>query len=252
MTEVATKHPYGWHPSLPDLNDIFHAFHTLDVANLPQQVDLRPGCSPILDQGPLGSCTSHMAVEAMWFLEKRQGKMPVLGSPLFHYFVERFIKSEDTGSTIRRAVQVLRQHGVCPESEWPYDPSKFAIKPPQQCYDDAKKEEALVDRRVLQRIDQIQACLASGYPMLFGFTVYESFESDEVARTGIVPMPQKGEQVLGGHAVLAVGYDTSKNVVYVQNSWGPDWGDKGFFYMPFDYIVNPNLASDLWMITSVE
>jgi C1A family cysteine protease len=94
----------------------------------------------------------------------------------------------------------------------------------------------------------MKACLASGYPFIFGFTVYDSFESDAVAKTGIVPMPSKTELVLGGHAVMAVGYDDSKKWFIVRNSWGEDWGDKGYFYIPYDYLTNKNLASDFWTI----
>jgi C1A family cysteine protease len=104
---------------------------------------------------------------------------------------------------------------------------------------------------VAQNLVQMQGCLASGYPFVFGFTVYDSFESDAVAQTGNVPMPIPAENVLGGHAVLAVGYDNTKRVFIVRNSWGPDWGAKGYCYMPYEYLLTPSYSSDFWTIRSV-
>ena len=90
--------------------------------------------------------------------------------------------------------------------------------------------------------------MAGGYPFEFGFTVYESFESQEVAQTGVVPMPQQTEKVLGGHAVMAVGYDDAQQRIIVRNSWGTSWGQQGYFTMPYAYLTNHQLSSDFWTI----
>jgi C1A family cysteine protease len=153
---------------------------------------------------------------------------------------------------IRDGIKSVAKQGVCPETEWAYDISKFADQPPQQCYTDAIKYEALSYQKIRPySLAQIQSCLAAGYPIIFGFLVYESFESDQVASTGIVPMPRHGEQELGGHCVVAVGYNTSKRVVYGRNSWSDKWGQDGYFEMPFSYFTHSGLTSDLWTIRTV-
>ena len=140
--------------------------------------------------------------------------------------------------------------GAPPETDWTYDIRKFAEKPPAQAYTDAKQDLVSSYARVPHVLQQMQGCLASGYPFVFGFTVYESFESENVAKTGIVPMPGSGEGVVGGHCVVAVGYDDAKRVFIVRNSWGTKWGIKGYCMMPYEYLVRP-LSSDFWTIRSV-
>jgi C1A family cysteine protease len=148
---------------------------------------------------------------------------------------------------IRDGIKTLKKQGVCSETHWPYIISKFTIKPSPKCYKEAMKRQITSYHRILT-LDDMRACLADGFPFVFGFTVYESFESQEVASTGFVQMPQFNERVLGGHAVLAVGYDDAQRRFIVRNSWGTDWGQKGYFTMPYEYLANRNLADDLWTI----
>jgi C1A family cysteine protease len=176
-------------------------------------------------------------------------------SRLFLYYNERVMQgtvNSDSGAYIRDGIKSLNKSGICPEKEWPYIISKFADKPPKKCYDDALKATIKSYQRLTNtNLTQLQSCLSQGFPFVFGFTVYESFESQQVARTGIMPMPKPQEKVLGGHAVMAVGYDDSKQAVLVRNSWGTDWGIRGYFYMPYGYITNANLCDDFWTIRIV-
>ena len=146
----------------------------------------------------------------------------------------------------------VHKQGVCPEALWQYDTSKFASKPTAKCYSTALKNETLSYHRVSQTSEQMRGCLAEGYPFVFGFSVYESFESPQVAASGILPMPAPNEKMIGGHAVMAAGYDDSKKCFIIRNSWGAGWGMQGYFFMPYEYITNSNLADDFWTIRMVE
>jgi C1A family cysteine protease len=153
---------------------------------------------------------------------------------------------------IRDGVKSVGTQGNCPEAHWPYDIAKFRDKPPAKCYTEAVKHKAVLYKRLLHDLNQLKGCLASGYPFVFGFTVYESFESQQVAQTGQVPMPTSHEKVLGGHAVLAVGYDDAQQRFIVRNSWGTHWGMQGYFTMPYLYLLNSHLSDDFWTITVVK
>jgi C1A family cysteine protease len=241
---------YGWSPDLPDYRDQLFSESLKAPVTLPASVDLRPNCSPVEDQGDLGACTAHAIVGAVEFLEIKDKHPDVRMSRLFVYYNERALEGTvktDSGAQLRDGIKTLNKQGVCAETLWPYNISKFTQKPPSKCYTAAKLHEAVTYKRLITLSDMKQ-CLAAGYPFIFGFTVYESFESDEVAQTGIVPMPGPNEQVLGGHAVLAVGYDDATSRVLVKNSWSINWGIKGYFTMPYAYISNNNLADDLWTV----
>ena len=175
-------------------------------------------------------------------------------SRLFIYYNERVMEgtvSQDSGAQIRDGVKSVATLGAPPETDWPYDIAKFAQKPPPKAYSDAKQDLVTAYSRVTQDLLQMQGCLADGYPFVFGFTVYESFESDAVAQTGVVPMPASGEKVVGGHCVVAVGYDDSQRRFIIRNSWGTGWGMKGYCTMPYEYLLNSHLANDFWTIRSV-
>jgi C1A family cysteine protease len=252
-----TKH-YGWNPDLPDHRDMQYSVvrRAALAAAVPNSVDLRAQCPPVYDQGQLGSCTANAIAGAFQF-ELMKQKLPSFNpSRLFIYYNERVLEGHpktDSGAQIRDGVKSVATQGVCDETVWPYVISKFAAKPVKKLYTLALKNQALQYTRLNNTvINELKTCLASGSPFVFGFTVYQSFEGDVVAKTGIVPMPAKNESVVGGHAVMAVGYDDSKNAFIVRNSWGNSWGLKGYFYMPYAYITDNNLADDFWTITSVE
>jgi len=241
---------YGWIPDLPDGRDYLFGARRAIPATLPASVDLRPLCSPVEDQGQLGSCTANALAGALEFLEMKD-KVPFEDlSRLFIYYnerVEEHTVKTDSGAMIRDGIKTLAAQGVCGEKLWPYTISKFAVKPPPACYTQAVKHEITSYERI-QTLDEMRACLASGFPFVFGFTVYESFESGQVAQTGIVPMPGATERTLGGHAVCAVGYEDGEQRFLVRNSWGPGWGIKGYFTMPYAYLQNRNLSDDFWTI----
>jgi C1A family cysteine protease len=250
------KHSYGWVPDVPDHRDFLYAAPVEMIAALPTNVDLRPGCPTVYDQGKLGSCTANAIGAALEFEQKKQGMKSFTPSRLFIYYNERVIENtvnSDSGAQIRDGIKTVASIGACPElPDWPYDIGKFAVKPPDvPAYKDAPLGKALQYNRVPQMLNQMKGCLASGYPFVFGFTVYEGFESDQVAKTGVVPMPAAGEAVLGGHAVMAVGYDDSTQRFIVRNSWSSAWGMNGYFTMPYAYPTDSNLAEDFWTISLV-
>jgi len=218
----------------------------------PNLVDLRNYCSPIENQGSLGSCTGQSIAGAIELLNKRGGKHNDV-SRLFIYYYERLILGTvnyDSGAYIRDGIKATNKYGASLESLWPHDIRKFRQEPITEAKNDA------LNRKVTryERVNDFNGCidaLTNGYPIIMGFYVYDSFMSKNVARTGIMPYPNtKREKLLGGHAVLLVGYDKRKKVFIARNSWGTNWGDKGYFYMPFD-IVKPNMSSDYWIIKSV-
>ena len=252
---MATR-KYGWIRDLPDQRDrkFKLALDASAAVALPSSVDLRPQCPPVYDQGELGSCTANAIAAALEFDAARQGLTVSTPSRLFIYYNERAMEGtvgSDSGAQIRDGIKSVAQWGDCPETEWPYDVSQFAVEPPQSCYDDAAKHLALVYESVNQDLNDLRGCLAAGFPFVFGFTAYASLESDYVARTGQVPMPHWFERAIGGHAVMAVGYDDASSTLTVRNSWGPGWGDGGYFYFPYAYMTS-SLSSDFWTIRTVE
>ncbi|CAE7858814.1 unnamed protein product [Symbiodinium microadriaticum] len=228
-------------------------------------VDLRPmnGGFPIFNQGHLGSCTANALAAAFHFtlhkmeVENHKDFADFTPSRLFIYYNERLVEgsvNQDAGAMIRDGIKTMSKVGVCPESVWKYDdgPTFFKQEPNQQAYDIAQKCRVMGYARVAQDLSQFKMCIKSGYPFVFGFAVLSSFQTAEVARTGKMVMPQATDQQLGGHAVCAVGYDDFQQCFIVRNSWGEGWGDKGYFYMPYEYICHPSLASDFWAINWVE
>ena len=241
---------YGWIPDLPDQRDYLYSTRFRIPPELPEHVDLRPFCSRVENQGALGSCTAQALTGAMEVLEKKDAVPFQDLSRLFLYYNERVIIGTvgyDSGATLRDGIKSLAREGVCAERRWPYVIARFKKKPGAVCYREAADHQITSYHRMLA-LDEMQACLAEGFPFVFGFAVYESFESTEVTRTGVVQMPEKAERVLGGHAVLAVGYSMPDKRFLVRNSWGTRWGQRGYFTMPFAYLEDRSLSDDFWTI----
>jgi C1A family cysteine protease len=223
------------------------------AAALPAAVDLRPKCPPVYDQGSLGSCTANALVGAVQF-----DAPSFLGSRLFLYYQERAADGDvgaDGGSTLSRGVAVLEAGGVCAEALWPYDAANFAVAPPAAAVADAAAHRLLEAHHVPQTLEGMKGALAAGFPFVMGILVFASFESAAVAATGVVPMPAPGEACLGGHAVMCVGYDDAAagggGAWICRNSWSAGWGDAGYFHLPYAYMTDANLTSDLWALTKV-
>lgn len=249
---------YGWKIDSLDNRDKYYEPVTsfLNTSyNNTEFVDLRKNCPGIYNQQELGSCTANAIAAAYEFDEIKQNENNIfIPSRLFIYFNERNMEntvSSDSGASIRDGIKSINKYGVCTEQLWPYDISKFTEKPTDECYTEAKKHISVKYHRINQNLDDFKSCLKEGYPFVFGFVVYDSFETEEVAQTGKMIMPSQSETPLGGHAVMAVGYNETDEVFIVRNSWGPEWGDKGYFYMPYEYMTNIDLCSDFWTVRKV-
>jgi C1A family cysteine protease len=236
------KRIYRIIPDPPDGRDFFYRISR--VSALPPVSDLRPRCTPVEDQGQLGSCTGNAIVGALECIESKKIDL----SRLFVYFNEREVEgtiNEDAGAIIRDGIKSIARQGVCTEKLWPYDISRFKERPSPPCYTDALKRKISRYERIVD-IDGMRDCLAKGSPVVFGIKIFSSFEGESVSRTGVVPMPRWWERTLGGHALCAVGYSDSKQWLIVRNSWGEGWGDKGYCYIPYKYMQK--YASDIWRI----
>jgi C1A family cysteine protease len=243
------KYSLIWKADKPDNRDYRYQ---VSAKLSPNSVDLRRYCSSIENQGNLGSCTGQAVAGAIELLNKRNGK-PTDVSRLFIYYYERLILGTvnyDSGAYIRDGIKATNHYGVSLESYWPYNIKKFRQEPITEAKNDALNRKVTLYERVADFNGCIDA-LSNGYPVIIGFDVYTSFMSATVTRTGNMPYPNtKREKLLGGHAVLLVGYDKTKKVFIVRNSWGTSWGDRGYFYMPFN-VINPNMSDDYWIIKSV-
>jgi C1A family cysteine protease len=246
---------FGWIPDLPDQRDFLYAAPAPFQTNFPPSIDLSHKCPPVYDQGALGSCTANAIAGAIEFDQKKAKQPEFTPSRLFIYYNERAIEgtiNSDSGAQIRDGIKCVASLGAPPETDCPYNIAAFTQKPSDKAFKDAKKHLVVLYQRLIQEINTLKGCLASGFPFVFGFTCYESLESEAVAKSGILPMPKSGEKVIGGHAVLCVGYDDKSQQFVVRNSWGEGWGSKGYFKMPYAYLTSHRLAADLWTIRSVQ
>jgi C1A family cysteine protease len=253
------RHYGGWLAQRPDHRD--HEFlPSVPRQAIPPELELEIAGIPVLDQGQQGSCTGHGSAGIVMFDQKKQGEPVVVPSREFIYWNARNIEGtpdQDSGAQVRDVVKVIAGMGAPPDSDFPYNDQVYSVRPPAQAYTDALRQEALVYEAV--RYPHLNQALASGFPFVFGFTVYESFESAQVEQTGIVPIPQPGEQVLGGHCVWCWGYNTRYSGQTgripprhkaCRNSWNSAWGDYGDFYLPQAY-WDMGLCSDHWVIRRI-
>ncbi len=254
MTQTNNRN-YGWRPDLPDHRDRVFSAPVAQPQSLPAKVDLTALCPPVYDQGQLGSCTANAIAGAIEFEQRKQNILRFAPSRLFIYYNERAMEGttgSDSGAMLRDGMRCINVKGACSETLWPYNESEVLNQPPQGCYQAALIHRSLHYAHVPQTVEYMKTCLAAGFPFVFGFSVFDSFESNQVAQTGIVPMPDPSESMIGGHAVLAVGYDETTQRFLVRNSWGPSWGINGYFTIPYAYLSSRNLASDLWTLRVIE
>lgn len=254
MSEKLSKGK-GWRPDLPDARD-----HVLELAlaHWPATVRLDETANMplIADQGQLGSCTAFGSLRCFDFAQHVETGNFMNGSHLFQYYNTRSLEGtegSDAGGTIRDAMKALAKYGVCPETEWPYVIHRYKREPLPKCYNDAMAHESVEYLRVSRK--QIPKAIAAGFPVVFGCVLYESFESPGPRKGNkfVMPIPNPHtEAALGGHCMVVVGYDAPRNLFRVANSWGTDWGDKGYFWMPYEYLLNTGYASDFWTLKKVK
>lgn len=253
---MSTKHFYGWIPDKPDQRDLIFGSVVVPT-RLPASVDLRAQMPPVYNQGQLGSCTANAVAAALDYQRRQQHELLITPSRLFIYYNERLIEgtvASDAGASIRDSVKSVVKYGAPKEADYTYSAKRFAAKPPPRAYTKAVQFEALTYASVPQSISSLKTALAQNHPVIAGITVYDSFESADTAKTGDIPLPNPSEGVLGGHAILVVGYEDAAlgNMWICRNSWGAAWGDKGYFYLPQKYLTDPKLSSDFWVLDTVK
>lgn len=259
-------HIFNWKPDRPDIRDQY--FEPVSAeAVFPTSYSLRSQMPLPYDQGDLGSCTGNAlaALFAFQLISEKKLRFDNLPgttpSRLFIYYNERAIEgtiNSDAGAFIRDGIKALNKYGCCFESVWPYVISKFASKPNAIAYKSALVNTVKSYMRInVPDIASKKAALTTGHPVVFGISVYESFESDSASKTGLIPMPAKTESNLGGHAMAIIGYDdnkvigSSKGAYEVRNSWGTSWGDHGYCWIPYNYLNNSDLCDDNWIVKLV-
>lgn len=293
--ETGVRHGMGWLPDRPDFRDFTWETETpralpgqagngesvnamlaktgvtAPTTPLPAKVDLRPWCSPVEDQGQLGSCTANAAVGAVEYFERRAFGKYLNGSRLFLYKVTRnFLHTKgDQGAFLRSTMGALALFGVPPEEYWPYSIPTFDQEPPAFCYAFAQNYQAInyfrldpVGTSKTTLLQRIKTNLSANLPAIFGFTVYSSI--GQAAHSGEIPFPTKVEKVEGGHAVMVVGYDDKLKIqnlnpqgtattgaLLIRNSWGTSWGEAGYGWLPYEYVLQ-GLADDFWCLLKSE
>lgn len=252
-----TYHTIGWKKDPEDKRDYRYKFSAAPRTFVP--VDLRPLDTPIFNQGTLGSCTACSATAMVRFVRKKQKFIDWKPSVLFTYYNTRMLEgtvNQDSGAYLRNTLKSLNKYGAVNELKWPYIISKFKTKPSTTLYTEGLKQQTIVYYSlVTQTADELKQCLSEGFPFVFGSLLYTSFVSSSVAQTGIVSMPDiRKQRMVGGHAMMCVGWKVIDDREYfiVRNSWGTTWGDKGYCYIPVEYLTSKILSSDFWTIRQEE
>lgn len=260
---------FGWTPDIPDHRDHIYAAIPAVLKKLPPKVDLRAKLPPVYDQGRIGSCTANAIAAAIQFDRRKSKQAPdFVPSRLFIYYNERAVEGSittDSGAQIRDGIKQVAKLGVPPETLWAYDDTpaisdggpwpagaKPAQKPAPAAYTEASKYQAISYQRLPRTLNSFRGVLAEGYPFVFGFSVFENLYGADGKPKVTAPLPGPKDQLLGGHAVLAVGYDDAKQVFIVRNSWGKKNQDKGYFYLPYSYLTDDGLSDDFWTIRLIE
>lgn len=251
---------YGARPDIRDDRDLRKVYSQSQIPANPT-VDLRRYISHVYNQGSLSSCTASALCSA-YGLDLMKQSMTLNGgyfyfdpSRLFLYYNTRQYEGttqHDAGASLRDTIKAMKRQGVCKELDWPYAVKEYRTRPPSRCYEAASGNVLCQYERLGHDINQLRACLNDNCPFVFGFNVYHSFHDYNNQKYGDMSMPtyyEKTREPIGRHAVTAVGYDDTKKHLIVLNSWGDGWGDKGYFYMPYDFITDATMCYDLWKIS---
>lgn len=237
-----SQHGLGWIPDVPDQRDF--PYKQTARSALPKEIDLSKRMPPVEDQLDIGSCTAHAITTAMEYTQRRFCNL----SRLYLYYMERAKEGtvkEDAGAQIRTGVKIAAKIGVCLESRWPYKTARFAHKPSKVAHRDASRRTIESYSRI-NDFHSFRFALMMNRPVIFGISLYESFMQWQYN----MPMPRRDEQMIGGHAVLAVGYNERTKRVLCRNSWGKDWGRGGYFTLPYEYVERRDLSDDFWTVTA--
>ena len=271
ITETQPLRKFNWikDPKKPQESDFLVISERKTIVDL-YDLTTNKQFPSIYDQGELGSCTANALSCAVSFdylnnfvklsqssssSSSSSSSVTFNPSRLYLYYKERERENDipnDNGAILADGVNVLLSKGVCSEEQWPYIINKFSTKPPVECDTDALQHKLVTCKLVNQTQHDLESCISSGFPVVFGFVVYNDIRNISASNNFILPMPKFGEPSIGGHAVIIVGYDSTKKLFKIRNSWGEKWGDKGHFYMHYDYVLNFNLASDFWILTSMQ
>jgi C1A family cysteine protease len=233
-----------------DKRDYIYETNSLETPSTHFLGDVQMISCPILDQGNLGSCLSNATYSLFYIISVSKISLSRLQLYMTSRAIDGSSLTEDTGATVRGCMKAISNYGLTNEKIWPYIISNFDKLAPSDTFRNLYKLTNFVYTFIKQDLISIKQVLASGKPILIGITVYSSFESTNATNHGVIPMPDTStETLLGGHAILLIGYDDKTKVFKFQNSWGIGWGDKGYGYIPYDYVIDNNLAFDLCTVT---